>query len=81
MGSLGLWEIIVIFLVVLLLFGPKKIPQIARELGQGIRKLKGAMEDIKQEIVQEDEGNAISEIQQEIEKLKQQVEENQKNKK
>ena len=56
------------------LFGPKKIPQIARELGQGIRKMRGAVEDIKQEIMKETEDNPVSEIQKEIEKVKEEAE-------
>lgn len=73
MGDLSFGEIFIIFLAVMLLFGPKKIPQIARELGQGIRKARGTMEDIKQEILKETEENPISEIKKEIEKVKEQV--------
>lgn len=71
MGDLSFGEIFIIFLAIMLLFGPKKIPQIARELGQGIRKARGTMEDIKQEILKETEENPISEIKKEIEKVKQ----------
>ena len=63
MGDLSFGEIFVIFIAVVVLFGPKKIPQIARELGQGIRKMRGAVEDIKQEIMKETEDNPVSEIQ------------------
>ena len=73
MGDLSLGEIFVIFIAVVVLFGPKKIPQIARELGQGIRKMRGAVEDIKQEIMKETEDNPISEIQKEIEKVKEEA--------
>jgi len=40
MGMLGPQELIVIFLIILLLFGAKKIPQIARSLGEAIREVK-----------------------------------------
>lgn len=50
MGSFGPLELIVIFLVVLLLFGAKRIPEIARGLGKGIREFKGATRDIADEI-------------------------------
>lgn len=50
MGSLGATEIILIFLVVLLLFGAKRIPEIARGLGKGIREFKDATSDIKREL-------------------------------
>ncbi|XOD67326.1 MAG: twin-arginine translocase TatA/TatE family subunit [Flavobacteriales bacterium Tduv] len=39
-----------IVLVAVLLFGPKKIPEIARGLGEGLRQLRNATQEIKQEI-------------------------------
>ena len=48
--SLGPWEIAFIFLAILLLFGAKRIPEIARGLGKGIREFKDATNDIKQEL-------------------------------
>jgi sec-independent protein translocase protein TatA len=43
-------EIIILALVVLLLFGAKKIPEVARGLGKGLREFKKAADDIKREI-------------------------------
>ena len=43
-------EIVIIMFVVVMLFGSKKIPEIARGLGKGIRELKDASNDIKREI-------------------------------
>jgi sec-independent protein translocase protein TatA len=48
--SLGPTEIIFIFLAILLLFGAKRIPEIARGLGKGIREFKDATNDIKREL-------------------------------
>lgn len=67
--ELGFSEILVIALLIVVLFGPDKLPQIARDLGAGVRKMKGAVEDIKTEIMKETD-NPVSEIKQEIEKLK-----------
>ncbi|WP_420454222.1 twin-arginine translocase TatA/TatE family subunit [Rubrivirga sp.] len=53
MGSLGPFEILAILLVVLLLFGAKRIPEIARGLGKGIREFKDATNEIKQELTVE----------------------------
>lgn len=50
MGSFGGLEWIVIGLAVLLLFGAKRIPELARGLGQGIREFRKASDDIKKEI-------------------------------
>ncbi|MCS7085073.1 MAG: twin-arginine translocase TatA/TatE family subunit [Bacteroidia bacterium] len=51
--GLGPWEIALIVLVILILFGAKKIPDFARGLGQGIREFKNAANNVKQEIEQE----------------------------
>lgn len=49
MGNLGMWEILVILLVVLLLFGAKRLPDAARGLGRSLRifkaETKGLMDD------------------------------------
>ena len=68
--ELSFGEMLVIVLAIVVLFGPDKIPEIARGLGQGIRKMKGAMEDVKSEIMK-DGDNPVSEIKREIEKVKQ----------
>lgn len=48
--GLGTTELILILVVVLLLFGAKKIPDLARGLGSGIREFKDASREIKREI-------------------------------
>ena len=53
LGGLGTPEIILILLVVLLLFGAKKIPDLMRGFGQGIREFKDASKEIKKEIDKE----------------------------
>ena len=45
MPNLGPTELIIILLIVILLFGAKKIPEIAKGLGKGIKDFKGAMKD------------------------------------
>ena len=49
-GSLGLWEILLIVLVVILLFGGKKIPELMKGLGKGVRSFKDGINDIEKEI-------------------------------
>ena len=48
--NLGYGEILLIFLVILLLFGAKRLPELAKGLGQGIREFKGAVDGAKKEI-------------------------------
>src|SRR5436305_13701358 len=47
MGSLGFSEILVIFVVALLVFGPKKLPELGKSLGKGIREFKKATDELK----------------------------------
>ena len=49
MGISG-WEIIIVLVIVLLLFGGKKLPELARGLGLGLREFKNASRDIKKEV-------------------------------
>jgi len=49
----GGWEILVIMVVVLMLFGAKKIPEVARGLGKGIREFKRITNEIKTEFEKE----------------------------
>ena len=50
LGGLGMWEMIMIFLVVLLLFGAKRLPEIGSSLGKGIREFKGSIREIEKEV-------------------------------
>ena len=47
--GLGWQEILLILLIVLILFGAKKIPEMARGLGKGVREFKKAMHEIERE--------------------------------
>ncbi|TPE42805.1 Sec-independent protein translocase subunit TatA/TatB [Pontibacter mangrovi] len=49
-GGLGGPEVFLIILAILLLFGAKKIPELAKGLGRGIREFKDASKDIKNEV-------------------------------
>jgi sec-independent protein translocase protein TatA len=63
MGSFGPLEIILIFLVVLLIFGAKRIPEIARGIGKGIREFKDATNEISQELESEAQSRQINQPQ------------------
>lgn len=49
-GGLGMGELVLIFLVVLLLFGAKRLPEIGSALGKGIREFKGSVREIEGEL-------------------------------
>ena len=48
--NLGMGELLVILIVVLLLFGSKKIPEIAQGLGKGIREFKKSIKEVEEQI-------------------------------
>lgn len=50
LGVVGPWQIILIVLVILLLFGGKKIPELMRGLGKGVKEFKNGMEEVKKNI-------------------------------
>lgn len=54
-GNLGTGEIIIIALIVLLLFGGKKIPELMRGVGKGVKSFKDGMNDIEKQINAEPE--------------------------
>ena len=71
-------EIIVIGLIVVMLFGADKIPEIARGLGKGMRQLKDATNDIKKEInetadKQGIDTNIAKDVTEEINKVKDEI--------
>jgi sec-independent protein translocase protein TatA len=54
-GNLGFTEIMVILLVVLLLFGAKRLPEVGASIGKGIREFKRSISDTQDAIMNNDE--------------------------
>jgi sec-independent protein translocase protein TatA len=50
LGGVGFQELLVIGVVVLVLFGSKKIPEFMKGMGKGVREFKDAMSDVKKDI-------------------------------
>jgi TatA/E family protein of Tat protein translocase len=59
MFDLGTQELIVIFIVAFLVFGPKKLPELGRTLGKGMRELKSAMRGVRESL--EEAGGDVTE--------------------
>ena len=62
-GSLGMPELIVIFVIALIVFGPRKLPELGRSLGRGIAEFKKATNELQssleEEIRQEEQPSAL----------------------
>ncbi|HHV39914.1 MAG: twin-arginine translocase TatA/TatE family subunit [Bacteroidales bacterium] len=54
-GTVGATEIIIIALIILLLFGGRKIPELMKGLGKGVKSFKDGMKGIEEELKEESE--------------------------
>jgi sec-independent protein translocase protein TatA len=57
-GPFGIWEILIILVIVLLIFGPKRLPEMAKGLGQSVRAFRKEMRDIKSDLDFDDKSAA-----------------------
>ncbi len=57
-GNIGMWELLLILFVVLLLFGAKRLPELAGSLGKGIREFKSSLKEVDKEIKEIGSGDA-----------------------
>lgn len=53
LGSLGMPELIVIFIIALIIFGPRKLPELGRSLGRGIAEFKKATTELQAKLEEE----------------------------
>lgn len=60
-GMIGMQELLVILLIVLLLFGAKRIPEVMRALGSGINEFKRGLRDIERDVAREEPRDRSSE--------------------
>jgi sec-independent protein translocase protein TatA len=66
---IGTAELIVILCVILLLFGGKKLPEIARNLGKGFREFKKACQGLEEQAMEEEKPAEMKEIQAKVETI------------
>jgi sec-independent protein translocase protein TatA len=66
MGSIGMQEIIIIFILALIIFGPRKLPELGKTIGKGLAEFKKASNELKQtwedEVRLDKEKESLSEI-------------------
>ena len=53
-GPLGIWEILLILVVILLIFGPRRLPEMAKGIGQSVREFRKGIRDMKDDIDRDD---------------------------
>lgn len=59
-GGLGMQELIFIVLIVLLFFGGKKIPELMKGLGKGVRSFKEGLNDVEKDIKESDQVKVVN---------------------
>lgn len=65
-GSIGGTELMVIMLIALLIFGPRKLPELGRSIGKGLSEFKRASNDLKRSLEQEIDAEERQERRQEV---------------
>ena len=69
-GSLGMPELIVIMVIALLVFGPKKLPEVGRSIGKALREFKKTTEDIKGKFEEQINAEEFKDIKNDIKDIK-----------
>jgi sec-independent protein translocase protein TatA len=62
MGSFGMQEMVVIFIIILLLFGAKKLPELARGIGKSMGEFKKARDEFEHEITRSETETRVKEV-------------------
>ncbi len=57
-GPIGTQELVIILIIALVIFGPKRLPELGRSLGKGIREFKKSTNELTEHITEEDQGKA-----------------------
>lgn len=50
LGNIGPWELVLVLVIALIVFGPGKLPEVAKSLGKGINEFKKASNEVKQQV-------------------------------
>jgi len=48
-GPVGIWELLIILVVILLIFGPRRLPEMAKGIGQSVREFRRGLKDVQSE--------------------------------
>ena len=67
--GIGIWEILLVFVLAMIFVGPKKLPEIAAKLGRAYRRLKNASHDLTSELTKEVNINSDQKIENPLRKV------------
>ncbi len=77
-GNIGFPELLVIMIIALLIFGPKKLPEVGRSIGKALREFRRTSDEIKEKIEEEIQAAEFKDIKEEISKEVEKDEEGEK---
>lgn len=77
-GNIGLPELLIILAIALLIFGPKKLPEVGRSIGRALREFRKTSDEIKEKFEEEIQAADFKDIQEDIKK---DIEDNEEGKK
>jgi TatA/E family protein of Tat protein translocase len=80
-GNIGLPEMLVIMAIALLVFGPKKLPEVGRSLGKAMREFKKSTEEIKDRFEEQIRAEDFKSIQDDIKDIKKDLTQDEEGKK
>lgn len=69
-GSIGFPELLIILAIALLIFGPKKLPEVGKSLGRALKEFRKTSDEIRERIEEEIEMDEVKEIKRDFEDLK-----------
>ncbi len=69
-GSIGMMELVAILAIALLVFGPKKLPEVGRSIGKALREFRRTTDEIKEKLEEEIQADDFKEIKTEINEIK-----------
>ena len=67
-GNIGFPELLVIMIIALLIFGPKKLPEVGRSIGKALREFRKTSDEIKEKIEEEIQAAEFKDIKEELNK-------------
>lgn len=68
-GSIGFPELIVIFTIALLIFGPKKLPEVGKSIGKALREFRKTSDEIKEKIEEEIHAEEFRDIKKDVQEI------------